>query len=107
MARLMARGGRDYQPALQSCHYKRGVPPQIKRRERQKLRRHYREWQRELAAVYGGCCANCGGDEELVLDHIVPIAKGGLSEFDNLQLLCAVCNRIKGKLVWDCRAVPG
>ena len=38
----------------------------------------------------------------LEIDHIVPIAKGGLSTEDNLQTLCWKCNRIKGaKIVED------
>ena len=57
-------------------------------------------WRR----IFGEHCANCGGVDTLVLDHIIPIAKGGRSRYDNLQLLCADCNRIKGKLVIDCRA---
>jgi 5-methylcytosine-specific restriction endonuclease McrA len=79
------------------------VPPQIKRRERQILRRNYEQWFVELIKRYGDSCLNCGADSNLVIDHIVPIAKGGLSEFDNLQLLCESCNRLKGKHVFDCR----
>ena len=30
------------------------------------------------------------------LDHIHPISKGGLHDFDNLQLICSTCNRKKG-----------
>ena len=30
------------------------------------------------------------------IDHIKPISKGGLTELDNLQLLCTTCNKIKG-----------
>ena len=29
-------------------------------------------------------------------DHIVPVARGGLHVFSNLQLLCGTCNRVKG-----------
>ena len=98
------RGGRAYQPLTRSEPYKRGVPPQIKRRERAMLRANYGAWYQQLVAARGECCANCGEKEDLVLDHIVPLAKGGGSQLDNLQLLCATCNRIKGKLVIDCRA---
>ena len=30
------------------------------------------------------------------VDHIVPRAKGGSVQVDNLQLLCGACNRAKG-----------
>lgn len=100
----MARGGRSSAPRLRSRAYKRGTPPQVKRRERQALRANYADWHQRLAADYGERCANCGAFETLVLDHILPIAKGGRSRYDNLQLLCAECNRVKGKLAIDCRA---
>ena len=97
----------NYYPRWMPQHYKRGVPPQIKRKERYTLRKHYQVWYAQLAEKYGEHCLNCGADAEsskLVLDHIISIAKGGLSELDNLQILCADCNRIKGKLCIDCRS---
>ena len=103
LRRFLARGGREYSPKLSHRAPKWAVPPQIKRRERAALQRHYREWQRRLMAEYGERCANCGLEEDLALDHVIPIARGGLSTLDNLQLLCAECNRIKGKLTIDCR----
>jgi 5-methylcytosine-specific restriction endonuclease McrA len=33
---------------------------------------------------------------QLECDHIIPVAKGGKTEMDNLQTLCKVCNRKKG-----------
>lgn len=47
-------------------------------------------------------CCQCGNSthEEpnllLEIDHIIPIAKGGLTQEDNLQTLCWKCNRSKG-----------
>ncbi len=47
-------------------------------------------------------CQKCGNSTEreenllLEIDHIVPIAKGGLTEESNLQTLCWKCNRSKG-----------
>ncbi len=99
----MTRGCRSAMPWQLSRPYKRGAPPQVKRRERQLLRAHYQAWYEHVADEYGKQCANCGLTEELVLDHVTPIAKGGRSQLDNLQLLCATCNRIKGKLMIDCR----
>jgi 5-methylcytosine-specific restriction endonuclease McrA len=40
-------------------------------------------------------CAVCWGAPEHV-DHVVPIARGGLNEVGNLQWLCAPCNLSKG-----------
>lgn len=103
LLRFLARGGRERQPLHHPQPYKQAVPPQIKRRERQTLKANHRRWHADLVKQYGEACLNCGAGERLVLDHIVPIAKGGLSGLDNLQLLCGECNRLKGKLVIDCR----
>ena len=35
----------------------------------------------------------------LEIDHIVPIAKGGMTTEDNLQTLCWKCNRTKGSKI--------
>ncbi|MCI0708899.1 MAG: HNH endonuclease [Chloroflexi bacterium] len=104
---FLAVVGVEYCPKFLDSPYKRGVPPQIKRRERDVLRRNYTRWYRELVAVYGERCLGCGAVDEMVIDHIVPIARGGLSEPDNLQLLCKTCNRLKGKHVFDCRGDKG
>ena len=44
-------------------------------------------------------CRLCGVSDKftkLEIDHIVPIAKGGKSTYDNLQTLCHKCNTEKG-----------
>lgn len=42
-------------------------------------------------------CKKCGRrTDDLEIDHIFPIAKGGKSTYDNLQTLCRRCNKIKG-----------
>lgn len=105
LQKFLVRNGKIYKPQYRDNHYKRGVPPQIKKRERANMRKHYQAWYQQLVEAYGEVCANCGESEKPVIDHILPIAKGGLSEMDNLQLLCATCNRIKGKLVIDCRNI--
>ena len=47
-------------------------------------------WQRDK-----GRCVQCGSNEKLVFDHIIPAAKGGSNTGRNLQLLCELCNRTK------------
>ena len=44
-------------------------------------------------------CMACGNphEEELVVDHIVPVASNGTNEDDNLQILCNHCNSVKGQ----------
>ncbi|EBR5151916.1 HNH endonuclease [Salmonella enterica] len=41
-------------------------------------------------------CRVCGTNEDLTIDHIQPVSKGGTSEDENLQTLCRSCNSRKG-----------
>lgn len=40
-----------------------------------------------------GRCLACGSDELIQYDHVVPSSMGGGNEPENVQLLCAGCNR--------------
>ena len=42
------------------------------------------------------CCACCGSTEDITIDHIIPLSKGGDDELNNLRLLCRSCNSRKG-----------
>lgn len=94
-----------YTPRLQQSPYIRGVPPQLKKRQRDILRAHYAQWYALLTERDGPRCLNCGREETLVIDHILPVAKGGLSSPENLQLLCSECNTLKHKLTINCRSL--
>lgn len=39
-----------------------------------------------------GKCKNCGAEENLEFDHIVPVTKGGSNSENNIELLCKSCN---------------
>ncbi|MBQ8339081.1 MAG: HNH endonuclease [Clostridia bacterium] len=41
-------------------------------------------------------CGVSGRHAQLEVDHIIPIAKGGKSTYNNLQTLCHKCNVEKG-----------
>lgn len=55
----------------------------------------FEEWQKVVLAASGKCQV-CGDTENLHVDHIVPVARGGRTEPGNLQLLCRFCNISKG-----------
>ena len=47
----------------------------------------------------GGVCQRCGKDCSDIaweIDHVIPKKLAGRTEWDNLQLLCRVCNKAKG-----------
>ena len=61
----------------------------------------------------GHMCQLCGrnvSDNELHLDHIIPVSRGGISTVENLRLLCAECNREKSdsldELLWHPKEEP-
>lgn len=39
-----------------------------------------------------GCCSYCGSTENLSIEHIVPVAKGGDNSLANLTMACMTCN---------------
>ncbi|MDD3118972.1 MAG: HNH endonuclease [Victivallales bacterium] len=67
------------------------------RREREKAREIRRSswWKTQLAQ---GICHYCGKKfppEELTMDHIVPVARGGRSTRGNIVPCCKECNNAK------------
>jgi hypothetical protein len=44
----------------------------------------------------GGQCQSCGATQDLELDHIIPLARGGTNTEKNLHVLCAPCISSKG-----------
>ena len=44
----------------------------------------------------GGRCVECDSAFDIQYDHVIPVAMGGATTVENLQILCADCNRRKG-----------
>ncbi len=56
----------------------------------------------------GFSCRYCGRsapDVDLHVDHVIPVARGGTNDLDNLVTACADCNLGKGVTVPDIEAV--
>ena len=78
-----------------------GVDEAEIRREKNKARklRKSRWWQQKLAI---GICYYCGRlfeSNNLTMDHIVPLARGGRSTKDNIVACCKLCNTKKKTLL--------
>ena len=44
-------------------------------------------------------CRMCGNSEDLTIDHIRPLSKGGSNRESNMQTLCDACNLSKGSTI--------
>jgi len=53
------------------------------------------ELRRAVFERDGGRCVECDSNFDLQYDHVLPVALGGATTLENLQLLCAECNRRK------------
>jgi 5-methylcytosine-specific restriction endonuclease McrA len=59
------------------------------------------ELRQLLYDYYGTNCKYCGRVltiNNIVIDHITPLSKGGSSNLDNLQIICKTSNSMKGSL---------
>jgi 5-methylcytosine-specific restriction endonuclease McrA len=64
--------------------------------QRQKRYREARNKTSEVFARDGYRCVACGSVDDLCVDHIIPVSRGGDTVLSNLQTLCGTCNRKKG-----------
>jgi 5-methylcytosine-specific restriction protein A len=72
--------------------------PEHVKRERAKAKelRQSQWWRQEIGK---GICYHCEGKfpkEQLTMDHLVPIARGGKSTKSNCVVCCKECNTKKG-----------
>jgi 5-methylcytosine-specific restriction endonuclease McrA len=58
----------------------------------------------ELYNKYCGRCYLCGCDisfDNFQIEHVLPKARGGLTNINNLNPVCGICNATKGPLTLD------
>jgi len=70
-------------------------------KERKRKRRRAKIGRKKRERIYerdGWKCVRCGNADklQLTLDHIIPLARGGGDEDENLQTMCKHCNMLKG-----------
>lgn len=49
----------------------------------------------------GGVCVYCGAKVNLVIDHLIPVSKGGDDEPENLAISCKPCNASKAGMLLE------
>jgi 5-methylcytosine-specific restriction endonuclease McrA len=76
----------NYEAALERNH---------KRRARLKNAKTFKITAKESKKLYSSPCLFCGSREQINLDHIIPISRGGSHGIGNLQPLCENCNSTK------------
>ena len=52
--------------------------------------------QKDLIRIYSSSCWKCGTLNNLSLDHILPLSRGGNHSAGNIMSLCKSCNSSKG-----------
>ena len=74
-----------------------GVSPQFKAKEKAKARelRQTSWWKQKLAAGICHYCEQKFKPEELTMDHMIPVARGGHSAKGNVVPSCKECNSKK------------
>lgn len=50
----------------------------------------------EMSKLYASACTYCGSSDNITIDHVIPLSRGGSHSVSNLVSACAKCNMSKG-----------
>lgn len=84
-----------------SVEWAKANPDKIKAKNARRRERQGKWRTKEIAEFFRivreryPFCLRCGTDQNLTIDHIMPITLGGDNSLDNLQVLCKLCNSSK------------
>ncbi len=62
-----------------------------------------RSVRKKVFEKYGKSCLACGATENITIDHVIPVSKGGINDISNYQPLCKSCNSKKMDKATDYR----
>ncbi len=84
-----------------NAQYKRGRPAkrrvwEARRRASKRNNGVYVVLDREVVALLSTPCFLCNSKENITIDHVIPICRGGTHSIGNLLSLCQSCNSKKG-----------
>lgn len=85
-------------PEFQAREYLKALK---RKRARRKMiaKSGLQQWKVSLLRIQSRCCAYCDAHmvdvTDRVIDHVVPISRGGPHEWDNLAVVCKPCNARK------------
>ena len=88
---LMKQRFKDWSLANPEKARERGA----RRRARRETNGIFKVTAKEKLRLYNNPCFYCGSFEQIQIDHVIPIARGGRHSIGNLVAACAKCNNHK------------
>lgn len=72
-----------------------------KHRRRARVGQVTPELRAYVQSLYSLPCSYCGADENITVDHVIPLSRGGKHEIENLVPACKSCNSSKHDKLLD------
>lgn len=88
-----------------SRNWKRNNPEKVLkyntvRRARKRLNGTFLVTDKDIRQIYQSACTYCGNKDNITMDHVIPLVRGGTHSVGNLVPACLRCNSSKsGRLI--------